>query len=406
MSDSTAVQRREPFAAPREDLPVASLLVLAMTGFTAILTETLPAGLLPQMAEGLSISQSLAGQTVTVYALGSLIAAIPLTLWTQGWRRKPALLIAIAGFAVFNTITALSTSYAITLAARFIAGMAAGLGWGIVSGYARRMVVERLQGKALAIAMSGTPLALALGVPAGAVFGATVGWRSAFLLMSATTLLLLVWVIWKMPDFPGQPPERRLSLIGVMRTPGVRTVLVVLFLWVTGHNILYTYITPFAALSGLGSSIDVLLLAFGLAALASIWLTGALVDRLLRTLVLASLFAFCATALALALFTTISPIMIATVIVWGLSFGGAATQLQTALADAAGEGVDLANAMLTTVWNSAIAAGGLFGGILLDQSGAGPLAWAALLLATAALMIVAIARTHAFKSGPRTHHLS
>lgn len=406
MADTFAIQRRKPFAAPQEHLPVGALLVLAMTGFTAILTETLPAGLLPQMAEGLNVSQSLAGQTVTVYAVGSLLAAIPLTLWTQGWRRKPALLLAIAGFLIFNTITALSTSYAITLVARFLAGMAAGLGWGIVSGYARRMVIEPLQGKALAIAMVGTPLALALGVPAGAFFGATVGWQSAFLFMSATTLLLFIWVIWKMPDFPGQPAERRLSLTGVMRTSGVRTVLTVLFLWVTGHNILYTYVTPFAALSGMNDDIDLLLLAFGLAAIASIWFTGVLIDRMLRALVLGSLIAFCATALSLALFATSTPLVIAAMVVWGLSFGGVATQLQTALADAAGDGVDLANAMLTTMWNSAIAAGGLIGGILLGHSGVDSLAWAALLLAAAALIIATTARTHAFVPGPRTHKFS
>lgn len=406
MAETVAIPGGRTFATPQERLPVAALLVLAMTGFTAILTETLPAGLLPQMADGLGVSQSLAGQTVTVYAVGSLVAAIPLTLWTQGWRRKPALLLAIAGFLIFNTITALSTSYAITLVARFLAGMAAGLGWGIVSGYARRLVIERLQGKALAIAMAGTPLALALGVPAGAFFGATVGWRAAFLFMSATTLALLLWVIWKMPDFPGQPPARRLSLTGVMRTLGVRTVLTVLFLWVTGHNILYTYITPFAALSGLNDEIDLLLLAFGLAAIAGIWFTGAFVDRLLRALVLGSLCAFCATALSLALFAATTPVMILAMVVWGFSFGGAATQLQTALADAAGEGVDLANAMLTTVWNGAIAAGGLMGGILLDSHGAGSLAWAALLLGSGALIIATTARAHAFLPGPRTHHKS
>ena len=37
-------------AAEREDLPISALLALAMTGFTAILTETLPAGLLPHIA--------------------------------------------------------------------------------------------------------------------------------------------------------------------------------------------------------------------------------------------------------------------------------------------------------------------------------------------------------------------
>jgi len=118
----------------QDQLPVSALLALAMTGFTAILTETLPAGLLPRMADGLGVSESLAGQTVTAYAAGSLIAAIPLTVWTQGWRRKPTLLTAIVGFFVFNTVTAVSADYWLTLAARFLAGVSAGLAWGILAG--------------------------------------------------------------------------------------------------------------------------------------------------------------------------------------------------------------------------------------------------------------------------------
>lgn len=78
--------------AATERLPISALLALAMTGFICIITETLPAGLLPQMAAGLSISNALAGQTVTAYALGSLIAAIPLTIATQSWRRRNVLL--------------------------------------------------------------------------------------------------------------------------------------------------------------------------------------------------------------------------------------------------------------------------------------------------------------------------
>ncbi|MEG8029058.1 hypothetical protein [Sphingomonas aerolata] len=49
------------------------------------MTETLPAGLLPQIASGLQISEAIAGQLVAVYALGSLLAAIPLTSLTQGF---------------------------------------------------------------------------------------------------------------------------------------------------------------------------------------------------------------------------------------------------------------------------------------------------------------------------------
>ncbi|RZT52911.1 putative MFS family arabinose efflux permease [Sphingomonas sp. BK036] len=384
-----------------ETLPISALLALAMTGFTAILTETLPAGLLPHMAAGLGVSESLAGQTITVYAVGSLLAAIPLTLYTQGWRRKPTLLVAIIGFLIFNCVTAVSTSYALTLVARFMGGVAAGLGWGIIAGYARRMVVAPLRGKALALAMVGTPLALSIGVPLGAMLGTTLGWRMAFGLMAITTLILIGWVLWRVPDFAGQPAEQRLSIGRVFRTPGVRTVLVTLFAWITGHNILYTYIAPVAALSGAGQRLDLLLLGFGLAALVGIWVTGVLIDRALRPLVLVSLAMFAVVSLAFGVFATVPQMTIVATILWGLSFGGAATQLSTALADAAGEGVDLANAMLTTVWNGAIATGGIVGGVILDHAGAGPLAWAVLAPTLLALALAAGARRHAFKPGPR-----
>ncbi|HVY13597.1 MAG TPA: MFS transporter [Rhodopila sp.] len=387
----------------QDQLPVAALLALAMTGFTAILTETLPAGLLPRMAEGLGVSESLAGQTVTAYAAGSLIAAIPLTAWTQGWRRKPTLLTAILGFLVFNTITALSADYWLTLAARFLAGVAAGLAWGILAGYARRMVVGRLKGRALAIAMVGTPIALSLGVPAGAFLGATIGWRAAFLGMSATTILLIGWVLWKVPDFAGQSVHQRMPVAGVFRTPGIRPILATIFAWMTAHNILYTYVAPFAALSGLQGRVDVLLFGFGLSALVGIWATGLLVDRMLRRLVLTSLTAFAAVALALGFFAPIPAVVSLGVIAWGLSFGGAATQLQTASADAAGHGADLANAMVTTVWNSAIAAGGIVGGLLLDHLGAASFPWAVLVFLLIALCIASNAHRHGFRPGPRVH---
>ncbi len=164
-----------------ERLPVAALLALAMTGLTAIMTETLPAGLLPAIARDVHVTQALAGQLVTAYAAGSLIASIPLTAAAQRWRRRPTMLTAIVGFLLFNTVTALSGSYAVLLTARFLSGIAAGLAWGLLAGYARRMVSPHLQGRALALAMVGTPVALSFGVPAGTVLGAAVGWRVAVL---------------------------------------------------------------------------------------------------------------------------------------------------------------------------------------------------------------------------------
>ena len=128
-----------PDPVPADRLPVAALLALAMTGFVAIMTETMPAGLLPLIGAGLGVSEAAAGQLVTLYAAGSLVAAIPLVTATLGWRRRRVLLLSVAGLLAFNTVTAVSHDYAVTLAARFVAGVSAGLAWGVIGGYARRM---------------------------------------------------------------------------------------------------------------------------------------------------------------------------------------------------------------------------------------------------------------------------
>ena len=204
-----------------------------------------------------------------------------------------------------------------------------------------------------------------------------------------------------MPDFPGQAARGRPSVGAVFRTPGIRPVLATILFWMTAHNVLYTYVAPLAARAGLAGCVDLLLLGFGAASLFGIAATGFLVDRILRVLVLGSLVAFAAATLALGLAGTAPLAAAAAVLGWGLSFGGAATQLQTAAGDAAGEGVDLANAMITTTWNAAIAAGGLVGGVLLGRWGIAALPPAAFVLAGAALAVALGAHRHAFKPGPR-----
>jgi predicted MFS family arabinose efflux permease len=384
------------------ELPLGALLALAMTGFICILTETLPAGLLPEMSEGLGVSLSLSGQMVTVYALGSLLAAIPLTIVTQSWRRRTVLLVTIIGFFIFNSITALSSHYWLTLVARFFAGVSAGLAWSLIAGYARRMVVPQLQGRALAVAMVGTPIALSLGVPIGTWLGGVMGWRMAFGAMSVLTLVLIVWVLIKVPDYAGQSSSQRSGLRRVILTPGVRSVLGVVFTWMLAHNILYTYVSPFVSKAGLTRQVDLVLLVFGVAALAGIWLTGRLVDRHLRTMVLISLATFAAVSIFLGVFSSVALAIYAGVFIWGLTFGGAATLLQTALADTAGEGADVALSMNVVVWNGAIAGGGLLGGVLLEQWGAGVFPSVLLVLLLLSLTIAFRARVRGFPSGQRS----
>ena len=371
-----------------ERLPLAPLLALAMTAFIIILTEALPAGLLPQMAEGLAVSEAWVGQTVTIYAIGSLLAAIPLTAATQGMRRRPLLLIAIAGFVVANTVTTLSTSYALTMLARFLAGMSAGLLWALLAGYAARMVPPHQQGRAIAVAMVGTPLALSLGVPAGTFLGVLVGWRICFAIMSVLAVLLMFWVRLQVPDFAGKAQEKRLPLRLVFQLPGVRSVLFVVLAFVLAHNILYTYIAPFLGAAGMAERTGLVLLVFGLTSLLGIWIIGILIDRHLRMLTLTSIAVFALAALALALADKVPSIVYLAVGAWGLAFGGAATLFQTAMAKVAACATDVAQSMLVTAWNTAIAGGGILGGVLLEQLGVSAFAPVVLVLLVASFWVV------------------
>ncbi|MBE3025132.1 MFS transporter [Janthinobacterium sp. GW458P] len=377
-------------------LPFVALLALAMTGFLALLTETIPAGMLTQLSEGMGVSQALAGQFVTLYAIGSLVAAIPLTAATLAWRRRPLMIAALFAMLLFNMVTALTSNYVVALSARFLAGMAGGLIWGMLAGYARRLVPDHLKGRALAVAGIGAPLALSLGVPLGTLLGATLGWRTTFGVMSLLTLGVMAWISLQVPDYPGQAAKKQTPVYQVFNTPGVRPVLAVLAFWILAHSILYTYLMPFLEPAGLSNRVDVVLLLFGVASLAGIWISAMLIDRMLRSLVLLSLAGFALASLALGLAGTQPWVIYIAVIAWGLTFGGSAALLQTASAEAAGSGADVAQSILVTVWNIAIAAGGLIGGILLETSGVGIFPWVLFILLLMAFLITWACRTHGF----------
>ncbi len=393
--DETSPQLTEEFST---QLPIWKLLAFTVAGFLTIMTETMPAGLLPQISQGLHISEAYAGQLIAVYALGSVLAAIPLISLTRSWNRRPLLLSAMAGLLLFNAITALSNDYILTLIARFIAGMAAGVIWGLLAGYVRRMVSVSYQGRALAIAGVGQPIALAIGVPLGAWLGTLFEWRGVFWIMSLLALILFIWIRFSIPDFAGQSAQKRLPILKVLLMPGIRAILFVVFLWMLAHNILYTYISPFLASTGQAYKVETILFMFGISSIVGILLTGMFIDRSLRKITLISLFIFAIATVLLAVYSSSSFVVVISIVLWGVTFGGAPTLLQTALANTAGHEADLAQSMLVTVFNLAIAFGGMVGGGLLESFGAASFPWFMLVFALIALSIVYLAHKHGFIS--------
>ena len=384
---ATLTASRRPEIASAGRLPLGALLALTMASFIATANETVPAGLLPQIAEAFGVSQAWAGQLVTLCALGSGLAAIPLTLALQGWRRRLLLWVAAGVFCVCNAVTAFSPWLGLTLAARFVVGIATGLAWSLLAGYARRLVAPALQGRAMAVAMLGIPLALALGVPFSAWLGQLLGWRWVFGVLSILSLLLMLWTHLRVPDFAGQRSTQRVPLRQVLKTPGVRSVLAVVMLWILAHYTLYTYIAAFMASVGLGGQVDRGLLSFGIAALAGLWITGVLIDGRLRRLILINLAVFVLVAFTLSVGGLADSTVYLCLVLWGLSFGGAPTLLQTALAEVAGEGADIAQSMLVTVFNLAFAGSGVIGGVLLAGWGAQTIPWLVLGLLLPTLLI-------------------
>ncbi|WP_269937912.1 MFS transporter [Arthrobacter sp. HY1533] len=385
----------------RQRLPLPALLVMALMGFILIATETMPAGLLPQIAAGLDVSLGTAGQLVSAYALGTVLLSIPAMALTRGMRRKPVFLVGIVGFLLVNTVAALSADIALTLAARFVAGAFSGLLWGMLAGYARRITDPGLAGRALAIASLGTPLGLALGTPIGSWLGAGFGWRWSFGALTALTLLALVLAAVLVPDAPGQRAESQISLARVLAIPGVAAILAVIFAWMLAHNTVYTYFAAYLGSARVPVTVDVALAVFGACALLGLGITGALIDRAPRLLVLASLLLFLAAG---GIFFTGSHSPAAVLLalaLWGVSFGGAAPQLQTAISVAGGENADMANSLLGVAFNLAIFAAGVLGAVLLGPFEGSSLPLPMVGLGAIALAIVAVSRRTAFP--PRSH---
>lgn len=380
-------------AAP--SLPVAALVALSAIGFLTMLTETVPAGLLPQISEDLDVSTGAGGQLVSVYALGSVVSALPLTALTRHWPRRRLLLCTVVVIGLVNLFTATSTLYPATLAARLLAGLAAGVQWALIAGYAMRLVPPRQAGRALAISMAGVPLGLALGVPAGTALGSAMGWRLAFAALAIACVPVITAIAISLPPAPGERTSDQIPIRRVLLTPGLPVILVSAFAFEVAHMNAYTYIAPLLGRAGLGSRIGEMLLVFGIAALLGLWVAGVLLDRHPRVVTIAVLAQFTACMLALAVAGGSAPATTLAVAGWGMALGAAPTLFQAASARAAGPAADVAQATLVTALNAGMASGAALGALTLT-GGIDRLTSTSLLIFAATLLCAVLARRHAF----------
>lgn len=262
-----------------ERLPVFALVLLTLMGFILVTAETMPAGLLPEIARGLRVSEGSVGLLVSAYAIGTVVVTVPAIALTRGWRRKPLILGAIAILIAANSVTALSPALGLSLTSRVVAGAMSGIIWGMFATYARRISPRKYAGRSLAIVSAGAPIGFALGTPLGSLVGTEFGWRWAFGGLSIVGLVVLVLIAVFVPDAAGQVAERRMSLPAVLRIRGLVLILLVIATWMIAHNTIYTYISPYLRITSTGLSAGAMLFIYGVAAIVGVVITGALLDR-------------------------------------------------------------------------------------------------------------------------------
>ncbi|MEU1231930.1 MFS transporter [Streptomyces sp. NPDC005828] len=385
-------------AAPHPPWPLGGLLTLSGAAFVTILTEALPAGVLPSMSAGLGVTEARAGLLVTVYALAAAVTAIPMTAWTLRLPRRTLLLSLLLGFAATNAVTAVSTGFALTLGARILSGVFAGMLWAMIPAYAARLAPHR-GGKAIATALAGMTVGLSLGIPAGTALGGLIGWRGVFAVLTGLALALTATARWRLPALAwqkaGEVREGR-GLRATIRTPGIAAINAASIAMVLGFYVLYTYIAPFVERADLAVSTGTVLFVFGLGSTAGVWIAGATADRWLRrsTLALLALSALC--LVTLGLFAGSTAVVLVAAILWGVTHGGIPALMQTAGVRAAPHDPDTANSLWVTGWNVAMAGGSLLGGAVLADAGTSALPWTAAALLAVSVLTAGAARRHGF----------
>src|SRR3954447_12647422 len=164
------------------------LLSLALASCLAVTTEILPVGLLPSIGSTFAVPDSVTGLLVSLYAVMVAILAVPLTIATARFARKPLLLATVAGYVMSNTLVAAAPVFAVVAVGRTVGGLTHALFFSLLIGYAPRLVSRAHVGRALALVASGASTGLVLGVPLSTSLGNAAGWRVSFAVLAALSM--------------------------------------------------------------------------------------------------------------------------------------------------------------------------------------------------------------------------
>jgi predicted MFS family arabinose efflux permease len=361
-------------------MPWFTLLVIAGAIFVSVTSEFLPAGLLPEIAADLDVSESRVGVLVTAFAATVVVATAPLTALTRRLPRKPLLVGAMIIGAAGNALASIAPSYEVLLGSRILAGLSYGLFWALVMGAVARVVAPEQLARAVAVALGGGTTAFVLGIPLGTALGTAVGWRTAFVVIAAAILLLGVLVAVLLPHLEQDPASPAGERTPIWRAGGVRQVLLlclVVIVSMGAHYVFYTYVASYAIeVGGFDErSVSLLLFAYGAAGALGLVGVGVLGDRHPRVAVIGGMLLAASAVALLVVFPGVPWLLVAVLVVWGFALGGVPAMLQSTVLRVASPRIrDLSSAVYSSSFNVAIGGGALLGAGILDVHGLAGLA--------------------------------
>jgi len=376
-------------------MPLA-LWALTISAYAIGTTEFVIVGLIPTIAEQLSITLPSAGMLVSIYALGVAFGAPVLTALTGKLARKQLLMGLMALFTVGNLVAWLAPNYETLVIARLLTGLAHGVFFSVGSTIATSLVSKEKAASAIAIMFGGLTVALVTGVPLGTLIGQHFGWRESFLAVSLLGVIALVASQLLIPRNIAQPPATTLAQQArVMINPRLLLIYAITALGYGGVFTAFTFLAPMMqSLAGFSpTAVSVILLGYGVSvAVGNIW-GGKLADR--RGAVPALTLIFMALALLLMVFqftASMHFMSVVTVLIMGIFAFANVPGLQVYVVQKAEHyapgAVDVASGLNIAAFNIGIALGSTVGGYIVEHYGLAQTPWVGAVIVLGALLLV------------------
>ena len=349
-------------------LPVIGL---TFSAFIFNTSEFIPIGLLSDIAADFSITESHAGLMITVYAWVVALASLPLMLVFAKTESKKLMLSITALFVVSHVLSGLASDFYMLMLSRMGVACAHAIFWSIVTPLAVKTAPEGKQSTALSFIVSGSSIAMIVGLPLGRTIGLYAGWRATFLIIGAVALIILCILAAVLKKTPGESNFSIRKLPALFKTPALLGIYLITVIAITGHFTGYSYIEPFMGqVAGMGSTLITLVLTlFGIVGIFGSVIFSKFYDRHPGFFIKYAVSGICISLLLLqaASFSIWSEFLLC--VFWGLAINSYNLVFQSEIIRNAPQGTAVAMSIYSGIYNVGIGTGALVGGAVCDGMG-------------------------------------